>query len=68
MKKYIVSFWYGTDRRWHEKVEAVNEVFALCAALNITAGMSSMSATWVTEAPFKITIEIDHPLPVLTSD
>ncbi len=58
MRKYVVKFFYGTDLRWHYEVEAANEVFALCAAMNSGPGDPNQKHSWVTAMPFKVSIEL----------
>lgn len=53
MRKYLVRFWWVTDNRAEQTVEAMNEISALCKALE---GIR-MPDGWVTGPNFKVTIE-----------
>ena len=54
-KKYTVKFFYGTDLRWQETIEATNEIAALTIA---EQSLPSRCPCWITEAPFRIEIAI----------
>lgn len=51
LKTFIVSFWYATDKRAEEEVEAFTEVQALSIALN-----NIRLCRWVDHKPFEVRI------------
>ena len=57
-KNFIVNFYYGTDLRHSEKVNALNEIIALSIAMD-NYHKDSGNLGWVYDSHMRLEIEIE---------
>lgn len=58
--KYVVEFWYGTDLRMFEEVEALNEFGALVKAFE-----AQKVSSWLSPTEPNFYIRIMHKTPIV---
>ena len=57
-KNFIVNFYYGTDLRHSEKVNALNEIIALSIAMD-NYNKACGYFEWVDDSPMRLEIKIE---------